>query len=93
MHSTGVTHRSVEQYAAHIRGLIEPALPCGSETVHVGAALGRVTATAIDSPVDLPLFRNSQMDGFAVVASDLATLPVTLPIRGEVAARAPRCAS
>jgi molybdopterin molybdotransferase len=87
MHNTGVTHRSVEQYAAHIRGLIEPALPCGSETVHVGAALGRVTATAIDSPVDLPLFRNSQMDGFAVVASDLATLPVTLPIRGEVAAR------
>jgi molybdopterin molybdotransferase len=92
MHSIGVTHRSVEEHAAHIRRLITPALPSGSETVQLGAALGRVTAAAIDSPVDLPLFRNSQMDGFAVVASDLSSalvtgLPVTLPIVGEVAAR------
>ena len=93
MHSAGVTHRSVEEHAAHIRRLISPTLPSGSETVQLGAALGRVTAAAIASPVDLPLFRNSQMDGFAVVASDLASapvtgLPVTLPIVGEVAARA-----
>jgi molybdopterin molybdotransferase len=87
MHSTGVTHRSVEEHAAHIRGLVTPALPTGFETLGIGAALGRVTAAAILSPVDLPLFRNSQMDGFAVLASDLATLPVTLPIVGEVAAR------
>ena len=92
MHSTGVTHRSVEEHAAHIRRLITSALPSGSETVPLGAALGRVTVATVVSPVDLPLFRNSQMDGFAVVASDLATalvtgLPVTLPIVGEVAAR------
>jgi molybdopterin molybdotransferase len=82
-----MTHRSVEEHAAHIRGLITPALPTGFETVQLGAALGRVTTTAILSPVDLPLFRNSQMDGFAVVAADLAILPVTLPVVGEVAAR------
>jgi len=85
-------HRSVEEHAAHVRALIAPALPTGVDTVALGAALGRVTAAAIHSPVDLPLFRNSQMDGFAVVAADLATVlvtgaPVTLPIVGEVAAQ------
>ena len=84
---TEAPHRTVDEYAAHVRALITPALPTGLETVAVGAALGRVTAAAILCPVDLPLFRNSQMDGFAVVASDLIGLPVTLPIVGEVAAR------
>jgi molybdopterin molybdotransferase len=82
-----MAHRTVDEHAAHIRDLLAPALATGTETVGLGAALGRVTATAIVSPVDLPLFRNSQMDGFAVVATDLAILPVTLPIIGEVAAR------
>ncbi|QNE46064.1 molybdopterin molybdotransferase MoeA [Glaciihabitans sp. INWT7] len=82
-----MTHRSVEEYVAHVRALIAPAIPTGSETVELGAALGRMTAAAILSPVDLPLFRNSQMDGFAVVAADLAKLPVTLPVVGEVAAQ------
>ena len=81
-----MSHRTVDEYAAHVRTLITPALPTGVDTVAVGAALGRVTAAAILSPVDLPLFRNSQMDGFAVVASDLTGAPVTLPIVGEVAA-------
>ena len=89
---TEVSHRTVDEYAAHVRALITPALPTGVDTIAVGAALGRVTAAAILSPVDLPLFRNSQMDGFAVVAADLATVlltsqPVTLPIVGEVAAQ------
>ncbi|MES2092970.1 MAG: gephyrin-like molybdotransferase Glp [Actinomycetota bacterium] len=82
-----MTHRTVDAHAAHVRALISSALPTGVETVELGAALGRVTAAAIVSPVDLPLFRNSQMDGFAVVASDLADLPVTLPVVGEVAAQ------
>jgi molybdopterin molybdotransferase len=82
-----MTHASVEEHAAHVRALITPALPTGFETVGLGAALGRVTASDILSPVHLPLFRNSQMDGFAVVSADLAALPVTLPVVGEVAAR------
>ena len=81
-----MSHHTVDEHAAHVRALITPALPTGVETVELRAALGRVTAAAILSPVDLPLFRNSQMDGFAVVAADLADLPVTLPIVGEVAA-------
>ena len=81
----------MDEHAALVRSLLEPALErarAGSETVPLtaGDALGRVTAVAVHSPVDLPLFRNSQMDGFAVVAADLAELPATLPIVGEIAA-------
>jgi len=77
---------SVEEHAARVAALLsfEP----GLEDLPLNQALGRVTASAILSPVDLPLFRNSQMDGFAVHAADVATVPATLPIVGEVAARA-----
>jgi molybdopterin molybdotransferase len=73
---------TVEEHAALVRSLIE--IVPSPETVPLADALGRVTAGAVPSPVDLPLFRNSQMDGFAVIASDL---PATLPIVGEIAAR------
>jgi molybdopterin molybdotransferase len=78
---------SVEDHQAAIRSLLPSAVPGPFETLPLREALGRVNATAVSSPVDLPLFRNSQMDGFAVVAADLATLPATLRVVGEVAAR------
>jgi len=83
-------HSTVDEHAAHIRELLSGITPA-DETVPLAAALGRVTAAQTLSPVDLPLFRNSQMDGFAVRAADLAGLengqPVELPIVGEIAAR------
>jgi molybdopterin molybdotransferase len=75
---------SFEEHAAHIASLV-PAP--GLETIALDDALGRVTAEPVVSPVDLPLFRNSQMDGFAVRAADVADAPVSLPVAGEVAAR------
>lgn len=72
---------SVDEHAAHVASLVRPV---GRESVALDDALGRVTAEAVLSPVDLPLFRNSQMDGFAVRAADL---PGALPIAGEVSAR------
>lgn len=83
-----MAHTTVAEHAAHIAAMLAPALAPRTETAHLDDALGRVTAEAVSSPVDLPLFRNSQMDGFAVRAADLATLPATLPITGEIAARA-----
>lgn len=77
---------TVEQHAARVAELLR--LELGTEVVPVATALGRVTASAVLSPVDLPLFRNSQMDGFAVHAADVAETPATLPIVGEIAARA-----
>ncbi|TAL45359.1 MAG: molybdopterin molybdenumtransferase MoeA [Salinibacterium sp.] len=81
-----MSHASVDDHAAHIAELLAPALIPRTEIVALDDALGRVTADTVHSPVDLPLFRNSQMDGFAVRAADVSAAPVTLPIAGEIAA-------
>jgi molybdopterin molybdotransferase len=80
---------TVDEHARLVRGLIEAALAKrGTETVLLADALDRITAGVVLSPVDLPLFRNAQMDGFAVLSTDVSTVPVTLPVVGEIAARA-----
>ncbi|MGV8969916.1 MAG: gephyrin-like molybdotransferase Glp [Microbacteriaceae bacterium] len=79
---------TVDEHVSHIRALLATALTPKIDTIAISDALGRRTTHAVVSPVDLPMFRNSQMDGFAVTASDLATLPAVLPIAGEVVARA-----
>lgn len=81
---------SVDEHAAHIAGLLSSALRARltlADQLGLDDALGRVTAAAVLCPVDLPMFRNSQMDGFAVRAADVAPAPTTLPIVGEAAAR------
>ena len=76
---------TVDEHAALIAQLLR--LDPVNESLTLDDALGRVTFHAIESPVDLPLFRNSQMDGFAVRAADVTEPPTALPIVGEVAAR------
>jgi len=44
--------------------------PRGTETIALDAALGRVLASDVVSPVDVPSFDRSNVDGFAVVAED-----------------------
>jgi putative molybdopterin biosynthesis protein len=44
--------------------------PRGTERVALDAALGRVLAADVVSPVDVPSFDRSNVDGFAVVAED-----------------------
>jgi putative molybdopterin biosynthesis protein len=44
--------------------------PRGVETVPLDAALGRVLAADVISPVDVPSFDRSNVDGFAVVSED-----------------------
>jgi putative molybdopterin biosynthesis protein len=44
--------------------------PRGIETVLLDAALGRVVAADIISPVDVPSFDRSNVDGFAVVSEN-----------------------
>ena len=50
----------------------------GTERVAVRLALGRVLATAIVSPVDVPAHDNSAMDGYAVRHADLRPGAVTI---------------
>jgi putative molybdopterin biosynthesis protein len=44
--------------------------PLGTETIALEAALGRVLAQDIESPVDVPGFDRSNVDGFALRAAD-----------------------
>jgi molybdopterin molybdotransferase len=77
----------VAEHEGRVRALLAPLRTRDAETVPLHAALGRVLAAAVASPIDLPPFRNSQMDGFAVLASDISP-GASLPIAGEVAAAA-----
>lgn len=77
---------SVEEHAALVARLLEPLLRRSADSVAISDALGRVVYSDVSSPVDLPLFRNSQMDGYAVLASDIETVPATLRVSATVAA-------
>jgi molybdopterin molybdotransferase len=49
-------------------------------------AHGCVLAEDVVAPAPLPGFDNSAMDGYAVRVADLETVPVTLPVVGDIAA-------
>jgi len=58
-----------------------------TETVSLFEAEGRVLSEALMAPIDLPVFDNSAVDGYAVRFGDLAPEGETvLPVKGRVAA-------
>ena len=61
-----------------------PALPAVS--VPLLDALGLVLAEDVSADRDVPPFRNSAMDGYAVRADDVARAPAQLRVVGEIAA-------
>ncbi len=56
------------------------------ELVELAAALGRVLARDVAADRDYPPFDRSTRDGFAVRSADLAKLPATLKLTGEIKA-------
>ncbi len=78
---------SVDDYLAEILAAIAPLPP---RELGLEDADGSVLAEDITAQWPLPSFDNSAMDGYAVRAADIAAAtsdaPVTLPVRGEVAA-------
>jgi molybdopterin molybdotransferase len=78
---------SVETYLAEVLAAIRP-LP--SRDLGLDEAEGGATASDVTAVWPLPPFDNSSMDGYAVLAADVAAAspdqPVTLPVRAEVAA-------
>lgn len=60
------------------------------QTVPLAEALGKVSVGSVHSPLQVPSFRNSAMDGFAVKASLLAEAgsgnPITLTVDATIAA-------
>jgi molybdopterin molybdotransferase len=63
------------------------ALP--AEQVPLLDALGLVLAETLVAAADVPPFRNSAMDGYAVRAADLRTATATTPVRLRVVAEGP----
>ncbi|HWN22657.1 MAG TPA: gephyrin-like molybdotransferase Glp [Gaiellaceae bacterium] len=66
--------------------ILERVSPLPAETVAVEQAAGRVLAEDARAATDLPPFRSSAMDGFAVRAEDT---PGTLPVTFRIAAGRP----
>ncbi|WP_439514556.1 molybdopterin molybdotransferase MoeA [Oceanibaculum nanhaiense] len=60
--------------------------PLGAEEISVEAALGRVLAEDVAARVTQPPKPVSAMDGYAVKAADVASVPTTLTVIGEAPA-------
>ncbi|WP_141586880.1 gephyrin-like molybdotransferase Glp [Actinomadura sp. WMMA1423] len=79
--------RTVDEHLTEILGSV-PALP--PLDLALLEAHGTVLAEPVSAPVPLPPFDNSAMDGYAVVAADIAAAteaaPVSLPVVGDIVA-------
>jgi molybdopterin molybdotransferase len=79
--------RSVEEHRRVVAGLITRRPPVTSP---LSDALGLVLADDVVAPLSLPGFDNSAMDGYAVVADDIAEAtpekPVLLPVAEDIPA-------
>lgn len=90
MTATGDRLLSVEE----ARALVDAAVagPTAAEVAWSSEALGRIAAEPVTSPIPLPPWDNSAMDGYAIRAADVAAAaddrPVRLVVVGEVRAGA-----
>ena len=79
--------RSVDEHGRVVAALITPRPPVA---VPLADALGLVLAEDVAAPLSLPGFDNSAMDGYAVLADDIAGAgdehPVLLPVAEDIPA-------
>lgn len=83
--STLTAPRTIAEHAAAVLALADLAHP-GTQRVPLVDALGRHLAAPATARFAVPPFDNAAMDGFLVHAADLAALPVTLPVAGDIPA-------
>jgi molybdopterin molybdotransferase len=69
-----------------IRRILTDVAPLGPETVPLGDGRGRILAEPLAATRTQPPFAASAMDGYAVRAADVATLPVRLTVIGNAGA-------
>ena len=72
-----------------LAGILAAVPPPRAESIPLSDADGRVLAERVQSPIDLPVFDNSAMDGYAVCASDVASANPESPVRLRLAGKAP----
>ncbi|RII86742.1 molybdopterin molybdenumtransferase MoeA, partial [Clavibacter michiganensis subsp. insidiosus] len=94
----GRRRRTVDEHRAAVSALLAPLAELPAEELPVSAEAltadphryaDRVLAHDVTNPLDLPPFRNSQMDGYAVRAADLATASDARPAALRIAPRIP----
>jgi len=73
---------AVEEHATQLR-------PRGKELVELLDSAGQILAEAVSADRNFPPFPRATRDGYAVRAGDLAKLPATLRVVGEIKAGAP----
>ena len=74
---------------AHLATVLATVTPLAGESVRVGDAAGRTLAAPVLARVDVPLFDNSAMDGYAVRHPDVAAATAEHPIELRVIADLP----
>jgi len=86
-HSAGDGLISVED---HLALVLDAAAPLDTYSVPLSAARGRTLREPVTAMVDIPVFDNSAMDGFAVLFDDVADAspesPVTLTVIADLPA-------
>jgi molybdopterin molybdotransferase len=75
---------SYEQAVADLLAAAKPLAE--TETLPIEQALGRILATPLTSPMDVPAWDNSAMDGYAVRSEDLSDATIRLPISQRIPA-------
>lgn len=77
---------SPAEYRDILRRHLEPVLRRAGQSTHLplAACAGSVLAAELRAPVDLPLFVNSQMDGYAVRSAAIAGAGRDTPVRLHV---------
>jgi molybdopterin molybdotransferase len=75
----------VEEALALVTARIPPIV--GTERVNIADADGRILVRSVSAPIDLPVFDNSAVDGYAIAHADLNPDAATLlPLVGRVTA-------
>lgn len=77
---------SLMPYDEALKLVLENVSTLEKEKLLLWQALGRFLAEDVFSPVDMPLFDNSAMDGYAVRAEDIKEVPARLKLIGEMPA-------
>ena len=80
-HLDHLARRSARRLAAAVRPIAR------TERVALEHARGRVAAADVASPIDVPPFARSAMDGYAVVAADTAGATPASPVRLRIVDR------
>jgi len=78
--------RTVEEHRA---GVLARVVPLAAQTVPLARAAGRTLAAPLRAGVDIPVFDNSGMDGFAVRYADVASASEQSPVTLRVVADLP----